>query len=60
MDSGATVVVIEHNLDIIKHADYLIDLGPEGGSAGGDLLYQGSLQKFIGNKKSHTAKFLKS
>jgi excinuclease ABC subunit A len=60
VESGASVIVIEHNLDIIKHADYIVDLGPEGGSDGGDLLYQGNLQNFIGHTSSHTAKFLKS
>jgi excinuclease ABC subunit A len=59
IESGASIVVIEHNLDVIKHADYVIDLGPEGGDAGGDILYQGNLQNFIGNKASHTAKFLR-
>tara|TARA_B100001248_G_scaffold261804_1_gene254384 strand:- start:10090 stop:12852 length:2763 start_codon:yes stop_codon:yes gene_type:complete len=58
VDAGATVIVIEHNLDVIKQAHYIVDLGPEGGNDGGSVLFQGGLQKFIGNKSSHTAKFL--
>lgn len=58
-DSGNTVVVIEHNLDVIKNADWIIDLGPEGGDKGGWLVVQGPPEKIIGEKKSHTGKFLK-
>jgi excinuclease ABC subunit A len=58
VDRGNTVLVIEHNLDVIKVADHLIDLGPEGGDGGGQILFEGTPEQMIGNKKSHTAKFL--
>jgi len=58
-DMGNTVVVIEHNLDVIKMADYIIDLGPEGGDAGGQIVVAGGPEEIIKNKKSYTAKFLK-
>jgi excinuclease ABC subunit A len=58
-DCGNTVVVIEHNLDVIKMADYIIDLGPEGGDAGGEVVAQGSPEEIIKNRKSYTAKYLK-
>ena len=59
-DMGNTVVVIEHNLDVIKMADYIIDLGPEGGDAGGRVIATGAPEEIIKNKKSYTAKFLKT
>jgi excinuclease ABC subunit A len=59
VDRGNTVLVIEHNMDIIKIADYIIDLGPEGGDAGGKILFEGTPEQLIGNKKSFTAQFLK-
>jgi excinuclease ABC subunit A len=58
-DCGNTVVVIEHNLDVIKMADYIIDLGPEGGDAGGKVVVAGKPEDIVKNKKSYTAKFLK-
>ena len=58
-DCGNTVIVIEHNLDVIKMADYIIDMGPEGGEAGGTIVTAGSPEEIIKNKKSYTAKFLK-
>jgi len=58
-DMGNTVVVIEHNLDVIKMADYIIDLGPEGGDAGGRVVAAGGPEEIIKNRKSYTAKFLK-
>ncbi|MGH2271602.1 excinuclease ABC subunit UvrA [Anaerohalosphaeraceae bacterium U12dextr] len=58
-DMGNTVVVIEHNLDVIKTADYIIDLGPEGGEAGGQIIATGSPEQIIKNTKSHTARYLK-
>jgi len=58
-DCGNTVIVIEHNLDVIKIADYIIDLGPEGGEAGGRIVAEGSPEQIVKNKKSYTAKFLK-
>jgi excinuclease ABC subunit A len=57
-DCGNTVVVIEHNLDVIKMADYIIDLGPEGGDAGGRVVAAGAPKEIIENKKSYTAKYL--
>ena len=59
-DMGNTVVVIEHNLDVIKIADYIIDLGPEGGDAGGQVVAVGRPEDIVKNKKSYTAKYLKS
>lgn len=59
VDRGNTVLVIEHNLDIIKIADYIIDLGPEGGDGGGRILFEGTPEKLADNKQSFTAKFLK-
>ena len=58
-DCGNTVVVIEHNLDVIKMADYIIDLGPEGGEAGGNVVVAGTPEQIVKNKDSYTAKFLK-
>jgi excinuclease ABC subunit A len=58
-DCGNTVVVIEHNLDVIKMADYIIDLGPEGGEAGGRVVAAGTPEQIVKNNKSYTAKFLK-
>jgi len=57
--NGNTVVVIEHNLDMIKCADYVIDLGPEGGEAGGEIVAQGTPEKCLGAEKSYTAQYLK-
>lgn len=59
VDKGNTVIVIEHNLDIIKNADYLIDLGPEGGEKGGQIVATGSPQEVAENKNSYTGFFLK-
>lgn len=59
VDRGNSVLVIEHNLDVIKVADHIIDLGPEGGDGGGRILFEGTPEEMIGNKESHTAKFLK-
>ncbi len=58
-DKGNTVLVIEHNLDVIKVADYIIDLGPEGGDKGGELVACGTPEEIINEKKSYTAQFLK-
>ena len=58
-DKGNTVLVIEHNLDVIKVADYIIDLGPEGGDAGGEIIAQGTPEKVALVEGSHTAKYLK-
>ena len=59
VEKGNTVIVIEHNMDIIKNADYIIDLGPEGGNAGGEIVATGTPEEVVKNKKSLTAKFLK-
>ncbi|MEY2834586.1 MAG: excinuclease subunit UvrA [Bacteroidota bacterium] len=59
VNRGNTVLVIEHNLDMIKVADHIIDLGPEGGDGGGTILYEGDPQGLIRHKSSHTGKFLK-
>ncbi len=59
VDRGNSVLVIEHNLDVIKVADHIIDLGPEGGDGGGKILFEGTPEKMILDKKSHTARFLK-
>lgn len=58
-DHGNTVVVIEHNLDVIKTADWIVDLGPEGGSGGGEILTEGAPEKIVNEPRSHTARFLK-
>lgn len=59
VDKGNTCVIIEHNMDVIKSADYIIDLGPEGGSKGGHLIFEGALKDFIHHPKSITAEFLR-
>lgn len=59
VDRGNTVLVIEHNMDVIKVADHIIDLGPEGGDEGGKILFEGTPEELIKVKESHTAKFLK-
>jgi excinuclease ABC subunit A len=59
VDRGNTVLVIEHNMDVIKVADHIIDLGPEGGDGGGKILFEGTPEELIKNKESYTAQFLK-
>jgi excinuclease ABC subunit A len=59
VDRGNTVLVIEHNMDVIKVADHIIDLGPEGGDGGGRILFEGTPEELIKNKESYTAQFLK-
>jgi len=58
-DQGNTLVVIEHNLDVIKCADWLIDLGPEGGDAGGNLVASGTPEQVAAVAASHTGRYLK-
>jgi excinuclease ABC subunit A len=58
-DGGNTVVVIEHNLDVIKSADYIIDIGPEGGARGGTIVAEGTPEAIAKNKKSYTGEYLK-
>lgn len=60
VDRGNTVIVIEHNMDVIKVADHIIDIGPEGGKNGGEILCTGTPEEIIKNKRSFTAKFLKA
>ncbi|WP_209332263.1 excinuclease ABC subunit UvrA [Lunatimonas salinarum] len=58
VEKGNTVLIIEHNLDVIKVSDYIIDLGPEGGSGGGEVLFSGTPERLVGHSRSHTARFL--
>ena len=58
-NTGNTVVVIEHNLDVIKTADHIIDMGPEGGSAGGEIVAEGTPEIVSKNDNSYTGKFIK-
>jgi excinuclease ABC subunit A len=58
-DQGNTIVVIEHNLDVIKTADWVVDLGPEGGSGGGEIIAEGTPEQVAKNKKSHTGTYIK-
>ena len=60
VDSGNTVVVIEHNLDVIKVADYIIDMGPEGGDGGGQIIAQGTPEQVAKSPISYTGKYLKN
>ena len=57
--TGNTVVVIEHNLDVIKTADYIIDMGPDGGIKGGNIIAEGKPEEICNSKTSYTAKYLK-
>ena len=59
VDTGNSIIVIEHNLDLIKTADYIIDLGPEGGDGGGEIVVVGSPEQIVKNDRSYTGKFLK-
>ena len=59
VSKGNTVILIEHNLDIIKSSDYIIDIGPEGGVNGGNVVAKGTPEEVAGNNKSHTGKYLK-
>ena len=58
ISQGHTVIIIEHNMDVIKSADHIIDLGPEGGAAGGDLVAAGTPEEVAANPASHTARYL--
>jgi excinuclease ABC subunit A len=59
VDGGNTVLVIEHNLDVIKQADYLVDLGPEGGEAGGEIIAAGTPEEVAAVAESYTGRFLR-
>ena len=59
INKGNSVIIIEHNMDVIKKADYIVDLGPEGGKKGGEMIFQGYIDKFLDCKSSATAHFLK-
>ena len=59
VDHGDTVLVIEHNLDVIKVSDYIIDLGPDGGDAGGKIIATGTPEEVANNPKSYTGYYLK-
>ncbi|GFN23819.1 hypothetical protein TAMC210_21360 [Thermanaeromonas sp. C210] len=59
VDAANTVIVIEHNLDVIKCADWIIDLGPEGGEAGGEVIAEGTPEQVAAVEKSHTGRFLR-
>jgi excinuclease ABC subunit A len=59
LDGGATVIVIEHNLQVIKQADWLIDLGPEGGDEGGRLVFEGTPEALVAHGRGHTARYLR-
>jgi len=58
LSAGNSLVVIEHNLDVIKTADWIIDLGPEGGDAGGSVVFEGTPEEILGCKESHTGRVL--
>jgi excinuclease ABC subunit A len=59
LDGGATVVVIEHNLHVIKQADWVIDLGPEGGEDGGEVVFQGTPEGLAAHGRGHTSRYLR-
>jgi excinuclease ABC subunit A len=59
VDKGNTVIVIEHNLDVIKTADHIVDLGPEGGDAGGEIVAEGTPEDIAAVGSSYTGKFLR-
>jgi excinuclease ABC subunit A len=59
VDKGNSVLVIEHNMDVIKVADYIIDMGPDGGSAGGKIVFSGTPEMLVKQKDNFTAKYLK-
>ena len=58
-EQGNTIIVIEHNLDIIKTADWIIDLGPEGGAGGGEIVAQGTPEEVADNKRSYTGEYIR-
>jgi excinuclease ABC subunit A len=60
VDKGNTVIVIEHNLDVIKTADWVIDLGPDGGDEGGEIIAEGTPEEIAKNLRSYTGEYLKA
>ena len=60
VERGNTVLIIEHNMDVIKLADHIVDIGPEGGSNGGTIVFEGRPEALIKRKKGHTARFLET
>jgi excinuclease ABC subunit A len=60
VERGNTIIVIEHNLDVVKMADYIVDLGKEGGKAGGDIIFSGTPEKLIECSDSYTGKYLQA
>jgi excinuclease ABC subunit A len=60
VDSGNTVLIIEHNLDVIKASDWIIDMGPEGGEQGGQIIFEGTPEDIINVRESYTGKYLKT
>ena len=59
IDQGHTIIVIEHNMDVAKCADYIVDLGPQAGDEGGNLVFAGLPEDLANNRESYTAKYLK-
>ena len=59
VDKGNTMIIIEHNMDVIKQMDYIIDIGPEGGAKGGTICCKGTPEEIVKNKSNHTARFLR-
>ena len=59
VDKGNTVIIIEHNTDVMKLADYIIDIGPDGGTKGGELVFKGMLKQMIESEDTITAKYLR-
>jgi len=60
VDAGNTVIVIEHNLDIIKNADWIVDMGPEGGNKGGRIIFEGTPEQLVTAKNSLTGEYLRN
>ena len=59
VDQGNTMIVIEHNLEVVKTADWIVDMGPEGGDAGGEVVAEGTPEEIARNSKSYTGQYLK-
>ena len=59
LDAGNTVIVVEHNVDVVRECDWIVDIGPEGGAAGGQVVAEGTPEAVAGVRTSHTGKFLR-